>query len=129
MNRLIYNAIRTPDGTVLESRHRWDFKDYIDANGCYYMVDGGMDYIRRSATGLYKELSLTIGVDSHEAIREEVTWGTYGVLGDQPISYVKLKDMSTEHIENCLEDVPNMHPNYREAFENELKYREEHEIT
>ena len=40
MSRLIYNAIRTPDGTVLESRHKHDYQEYQDANGLEYMVDG-----------------------------------------------------------------------------------------
>jgi len=38
---LIANALRTPDGTVLESKSRHDYKEYIDANGKTYMIDGG----------------------------------------------------------------------------------------
>lgn len=30
--QLIYNAIKTPDGTVLVSYHRHDYKTHLDAN-------------------------------------------------------------------------------------------------
>ena len=32
MRKLIKNSIRTPDGTVLTSRHRHDFKSHKDKN-------------------------------------------------------------------------------------------------
>lgn len=126
MERLIYNAIRTPDGTVLESRHRHDFKEYMDMNGLEYMVDGGLEYKRRYLTPLapYEELSVCLE-DGHEAVREAAKWGTWGVNGDQPLSYVILKDMSTEHIQACLDNVPRMHAHYKIAFENELDFRKE----
>ena len=126
MSRLIYNAIRTPDGTVLESRHKHDYQEYQDANGLEYMVDGGLDYARRilQDTHAYEELSVSLE-DGHERVREFATWGSYGPDGDQPIHYIKLKDMSTDHIEACLENVPRMHPNFKEVFNNELNYRKE----
>ena len=33
---LIANALRTPDGTVLESKSRHDYREYVDANGKTY---------------------------------------------------------------------------------------------
>jgi hypothetical protein len=40
--RIVANRIRTPDGTILESKHRHDYVTYTDANGKQYMVDGGL---------------------------------------------------------------------------------------
>ena len=124
MSRLVRNAIRTPDGTVLESRHVHDYKSHIDTiDGQHYMVDGGLEYSRRSVNG---ECMCVYLEDDHSVVRDAVTWGTYGVNGDQPISYVKVKDMVTDHIIACLDNVPSMHKHYKEVFKNELKFRGEH---
>ena len=124
MSTLVYNAIRTPDGTVLESRHRHDYVTYQDKNGKEYMVDGGLEYTRRNvhADAPYEELSVYT-TDGHDSVREVVKWGTYGINGDQPLTHILLKDMKTEHIEACLENVPSMHPAYKESFKEELKLR------
>jgi len=123
MSNIIRNALQTPNGTILESRSRHDYKEYEDTtNGKTYIVDGGLDYIRRSAHGDEVDLSVTLD-DGHEAVREAMTWGTYGINGDQPLQYIKLKDMSLEHIHACLDEVKNMYPQYQTAMKNELEYR------
>ena len=122
MSNIIRNALQTPDGTIIESRSVHDYQTHIDANGREYMVDGGLDYIRRSANG--DEIDLTVTLDDpHEVVREALTWGTYGPNGDQPLSYIKLSDMETDHIRACLKNVPGMYPQFRTAMENELKHR------
>jgi len=124
MSTLVYNAIRTPDGTILESRHRHDYVVYQDKNGREYMVDGGHDYVRRNVhdDAPYEELSVYT-TDGHEKVREVLKWGTYGINGDQPLSYIVLKDMNTGHIQACLDTQSSMHLTYRQAFEEELKLR------
>jgi hypothetical protein len=124
MNTLVYNAIRTPDGTVLESKHRHDYVVYQDKNGKEYMVDGGLEYIRRNVYNdtPYEELSVYT-TDGHDIIREVLKWGTYGIDGNQPLTYITLKDMNTGHIQACLDTQSRMHPTYRQAFEEELKLR------
>jgi len=122
MSDIVYNAIRTPDGTILESHHRHDYKTHDDANGYEYMVDGGLDYVRSSANGDEEYLTVSID-DSHELVRESVKWGTYGINGDQPLTHIKLSEMDTDHIEACLGVVSHMCPQYRTAMNNELEYR------
>jgi len=124
MKKLIYNAIRTPDGTVLESRHVHDYRTHVDANGETYMVDGGLNYTRRIINKVpYEELSLYDDAP-HEVQREVMTWGTYGIDGKQPIRYVKIKNMSTAHIENVLKNCTPIAHVYLFAFHKELKLRD-----
>lgn len=122
MTDIVYNALQTPDGTIIQSRSRHDYRKYTDANGKEYMIDGGLDYIRSSANGDEKFLTVTID-DDHETVREHCSWGTYGPNGDQPLTYVKLKDMETEHIQKVLELQQYMQPQLVTAMENELDYR------
>ena len=120
---IVYNAIQTPDGTIIESRHRHDYVTHTDTNGKTYMVDGGLDYLRRNAHSDQVDLSVSLD-DGHERVREVLTWGTRGPNGDQPLTFVKLCDMTTDHIEACLETQDRMHPNIRAAMQNELLWRD-----
>ena len=125
MNRLLRNALQTPDGKVLESRHRHDYKEYEDANGWVYVVDGGLDYIRRTVNknAPATDLSLTEDV-LHSIAREFVTWGTYGKQQDQPLSYIVIADMETEHLEAVLDTQSSVYPQIKSLMEVELEYRE-----
>ena len=128
-NRIIYNAIRTPDGTILESRHVYDYKTHTDKNGEVYMVDGGLEYLRRSYNEDFPSEELSVYLeDGHEVVREVATWGSYGKNGDEPLKYILIKDMTEEHIQNCLKNCYRMHPHYREAFENELQWRKNGDV-
>jgi len=124
MNRLLRNAIQTPDGTILESRTRHDYKQYEDANGLVYMVDGGLDYQRRSVNKNAPATDLSLAEDVlHSIAREFVTWGTYGKEGNQPLSYVAITDMEIGHLEAVLETQKNIYPQIRDLMQAELDYR------
>ena len=117
---LILNAMRTPDGTVLQSRHRHDFITHTDENGKSYMVDGGLDYIRRSVHEDQVDLSL-YDDQPHEVQRVVLTWGTYGINGDQPLSYIRIADMETGHLKAVLE--LNVNAIHRACMQHELLLR------
>jgi hypothetical protein len=120
---IIANRIRTPDGTILQSYNRHDYKVHLDKNGEQYMVDGGCDYLRRSSNVIPAEDMTVWSDDPHEMIREAMHWGTRGVDGKQPLRYVSLKDMTTDHIEACLNTQQHMHLSFRKAMQDELEYR------
>lgn len=49
--QLLRNRLQSPDGTILESKHRHDYVCHLDKNGKMYFLDGGLDYARCSAHG------------------------------------------------------------------------------
>ena len=121
MSQLLKNAIRTPDGTILESRNRHDYISYKDANGKTYMVDGGHDYCRRSAHG--DELDLSIYDDGdHNVRRDNLTWGSYGPKGDQPLTINTISEMSTAHLEAVIA-TQLLSPLYKETMQTEISDR------
>lgn len=38
----------------------------------------------------------------HEEFRGIFEWGTYGKNGDEPLRYIKLKDISDNHLDNII---------------------------
>jgi len=123
MNSLIKNALQTPDGTIIESTHRHDYVTYTDANGKEYMVDGGLAYVRRSIHD--DQIDLSEYDDApHERQREVLTWGTYGINGDQPLQYKTIAEMETGHLEAVIE-MGGVCPIRRACMQKELELRNE----
>ena len=125
MRDILVNRIRTPDGTTLVSRDRHDYKTYTDENGCKYMVDGGMSYLRRNLCTVPHTETTIYSDNPHEDKRNAFMWGTYGKDGRQAFSLVLLKDMTASHIEAVLETQFHIPKQVREMFEDELKFRGE----
>lgn len=124
---ILVNKIQTPDGTILESKHRHDYVSHIDANGEYYMVDGGKDYLKRSIN-IIPAIDLTIVDDgSHELRRQYLTWGNnYDKdMNRLPETiYNPIKDMTSDHIQAILDGGwAKNNPFYEELFKEELKFR------
>jgi len=122
MSNLLRNAIRTPDGTILESFHRHDYKTHTDTNGKTYMIDGGLDYVRCSAhedqewIGLYDD-------DPFDEIRLRFRWGTRGKNGDQPLQFKPLHRLEDDHIRAILKTQTHIPQYVAKQFEKELAWR------
>lgn len=116
-----YNAIQTPDGTILVSYSTHDYKVHIDTESHErYIVDGGLSYARRSVNHIpAKDLSVRLDADIQE-IREVFSWGTYGKNGDEEYKRVLLKDTSNAHLEAIVKDGYKL----SSLMKLELKYRE-----
>ena len=124
MRKLMLNRIRTPDQTILESRNVHDYKSHLDKNGEIYMNDGGVEYIRRSVNiEPYEDLSL-YSDDPFEILRENITWGTYGKNGNEPLHYKSVSNMSTNHIKAILSQY-RLADYLKEVFEKEIFFRSE----
>lgn len=124
---IIRNAIMTPDGTYLRSYHRHDYKEHKDAlTGEIFIVDGGTDYLRRSINTT-PAVSLDVYLsDPFEMIREAFVWKSYGKNYEHLPDgiYIKLCDMTTEHIRAILETQTQIKGTYVEMlFKKELVLR------
>lgn len=120
MSKVIYSAIRTPDGFLLQSRHRHDYRAHKDANGERYFLDGGCDYLRMSVNKEPAEVIQLTEEDPIEVIREFWNWGSYGPKGDQPLHYILLKDMKESHMHSIIDYCA---PKWYNLFKREVEYR------
>ena len=122
-NQLVVNKIRTPDGTILHSRHRHDYVTHLDENGEDYMLDGGTDYIRSSINKEEAESLAVYTDDDHSVIREAFMWGTRGLTGDQALIWKPLKDLEIDHINAILKTQTHIQDWVEKLFTDELEYR------
>ncbi len=122
--QLVFNAIKTPDGKVLVSYHHYDYKTYTDSNsGEEYMVDGGLEYLRRNLNTVpYEELSV-YSDESFEKVRQYFHWGSNGKYQDQMTQYRPLCELTTEHINAIIDNGFVRDGWIKDLFLEELEYR------
>ena len=103
--KIIRNAIETPDGTVLDSKDRWDFVSHTDRiTGEFYFTDGGLDYFRRSINKIpAKDLSVTT-LDPFEVQRQFFQWTslTKDAAGKLIKQTRTLQQLTDDHISAIL---------------------------
>lgn len=132
MSELVVNRWRTPDGTILHSKHVHDYITYTDTKtNDTYMVDGGSEYCRTSVNEVPMEnLCLYEDSDFNE-IRKYYMRGTFDDKGNR--IWKPLCEMSNKHIENCI--TYNIQNGFDEncksnrIYKNELQYRENNNIV
>lgn len=124
MARIVYSGLKTPDGTIIQSIHRHDYKTHIDKNGKEYMIDGGTDYVRRSVNG-DEELITLYDIDDIVKLRQFVTWGrNYDKdMNRLPkTEWVILANITDDHLDAlCLYN--NAPEHYRKLFIREKQFR------
>lgn len=105
MPNIILNRIQTPDGTILTSYHRHDYKYHIDKSGKMYGVDGGLSYLKRVGHVDHIDLSL-YDTEPFEVIRENLHWGVHmnkkGKLLPE-VKWTPIYKLKTDHIQAILD--------------------------
>lgn len=121
-NRILYNAIRTPDGTLLCSEALGICREHVQADGKRYSVDGGLDNLLRYHEQDYEELSLRVS-DGHQKIRESLQIEFPIMLGEENGAKI-LKDAPSELIQKTLSDYPALPAQIILVLKNEQEYRQ-----
>jgi hypothetical protein len=128
MRHIVFNGLKTPDGTILVSRFRHDFVQYKDKlTNKIYCIDGGLDYVRCCRNG-DEELITVYSDEDFEKVRQ------YAYRFNRFLdNWVTLKDITDDWLENIIEDYIrkpryfNMSTEYKLLFLKEKLYRAENE--
>lgn len=123
--KILRNAIKTPDGTILESNHVHDFVCHLDKNGKRYCVDGGHQYLKRAGE-LFDMEDISVYDDgNHETRRKYLKWGVNTSKVGKKLKqteWAPICDLDTEHIK-AIVDLTYVDEFYKEVLEAELKFR------
>jgi len=100
----LYNAIKTPDGTILWCKSGHDYQTHEDkVSGESYMNDGLGYMVRRSVNKVpYEDLSIRAS-DPFEVVRTAKFWSSYGKDGKSPKVILSLEQIEDDHIKVILE--------------------------
>lgn len=133
---VVYSALLTPDGTLLESSYKYDYKTHKDKNGKTYRIDGGISYLRCTDNG-DENLIILFDTDPHHIIRKFTgRWSFPKLLRDNCNPdlnkiYIRLFQMTDSHLDNCINyfmDDPESYW-YLNVLIREKQFRFENEIS
>lgn len=103
--QMVYNAIQTPDGTVIASFHRHDYKTHLDKNGKEYMIDGGLSYCRCNIHDDQKHIIVYLD-EAFPKVREYFHWGKNYDKDMNPLpetQWTKLCDLNDDHLDALID--------------------------
>jgi len=103
MKQLVYNSVTCQEcNETIVSYHRHDYKICSCPNEA--MVDGGTAYLRYGAKNMRKiKIFAVYDDDDFELVREYATRGSRGKDGDQPLSWIAIRDMDDDYLEAILD--------------------------
>lgn len=103
MKQLVYNSITCDEcNETIVSYHRHDYKTCSCPNEA--MVDGGTAYLRYGAKNMSKIKQFAVyDDDDFELVREYATRGSRGKDGDQPLSWIAIRDMDDNYLKAILD--------------------------
>lgn len=130
---IIRCAIRTPDNTILETKHRHDFRTHFDViSNETYVLDGCGYYYRTSINKVPAESLMVTTDDPFEEQRKVPFWKSYGPTGELYPDGVllALQDMSDLHLEAIMRTQRHIKGTaVEQMFINEIEYRKTNEQT
>ena len=106
------------------STNRWDYVSFKVSETEELFIDGGRDYRRSNFTHHPNVVEWSLNEDSTwEECKEKVLWGTYGINGDEPKTWVPLSKCTTEHLQAILDTQKHLSRSLIELIEDILKDR------
>lgn len=125
---IIRCSICTPDGTILETKHRNDYQTHLDnVTDEVYMLDGGHGYYyRTSINKVPAELIMVTTDDPFELQRTIPFWKSYGKDGEHYPNGVilSLEQMEDDHMYSILDTQNQIRGTaVQQMLLNELGYR------
>jgi hypothetical protein len=123
---ILQNAIKIED-TIYISTSRHDYIS-VDFKGQAVVIDGGIDYFRGFVPKESEIEDLRVTTEeSLDIIAEKLVWGTRGKSGQEPLKYIKIKDMDLDHLSALLftTDPTKISPVHRAVMY--LNYLKKHE--
>lgn len=106
MRKILQNAVFSPhDQKWYVSTSTHEYVTIPNGTPCGEAIDGGTAYLRRVyGEGGMKSEDWSLYTDSpRDEIKSKMLWGTYGKNGDQPLTWLPMVTLTTEHLQNILD--------------------------
>jgi len=93
-------------------------------SGNYFFIEGGHDYRRCNFKFHPEIMDFSLYEDSSDdEIYDKLLWGSRGTTGKEPLQYVLLKNLNTEHMNAILSTQPHIDQHVRNVIAKALLNR------